>query len=299
MSEGTENRNGRALEKIIVDKLLNLETVKPTERCVIQQLRDEPKISELDLELKSKFEKSAAEIANFLNEKFQINKQEFYLDRLDDNNDSVVDMVLFNKKERVSFSIKHNNDSLKHNRPYSLIENGLDFKKDSTENIEHRDRLTKICNDFRELHPDKKLFTELSLDTKEKLYEEFTKSCLTSLEKHKNNKEAVANWFKFIMGLESQYIKIKVFTKKGNSGIFYEDFRDINSFPNKMQLSVHKGERRGKIAASWNIVVHFNNGYKFNNRLHNKSSRISDRGQISMAFDVKFTEDSVRGINLD
>ena len=87
-------------------------------------------------------------------------------------------------------------------------------------------------------------------------------------------------------------------TKGKSQGVFYEDFRDVSVFPEKMDLSIYKGKRTKTRAASWNIIVDFNNGYKFNNRIHNKSSRISSSGQLSMAFDVKFTNDSIQGKKL-
>ena len=37
------------------------------------------------------------------------------------------------------------------------------------------DQLDKICKGFRKLHPDKKLFKELSFDEKENLYYKFVK----------------------------------------------------------------------------------------------------------------------------
>ena len=298
MSKSTEDDNGRALEKIVVDRILEFKKIKPTQRCLLQQDRDEYRVLRLNPNLKEKFNKSANEIADFLEEKFSLNDANFKLDRVDDLDDSVIDIVLTRDDEKLSFSLKHNNDSLKHNRPYSLIQNGLGFKKHSLEDKEHRDRLDKICKDFRILHPDKKLFRDLSFDAKENLYYKFVNECLISLKKYKNNKEAVANWFNFMMGLESKYIKIKVATKGKSQGVFYEDFRDVSVFPEKMDLSIYKGKRTKTRAASWNIIVDFNNGYKFKNRIHNKSSRISSSGQLSMAFDVKFTDDSIQGKKL-
>lgn len=298
MSKSTEDDNGRALEKIIVDRILVFNNIQPTKRCVIQQNRDISRVLRLEPDLKQKFNKSANEITDFLEEKFSINDSNFKLDRLDDLDDSVIDIVLAGDDEKFSFSIKHNNDKLKHNRPYSLIQNGLGFKKHSLEDKEHRVQLDKICKDFRILHPDKKLFRDLSFDAKENLYYKFANECLISLKKYKNNKEAVANWFKFMMGLESKYIKIKVFTKGKSQGVFYEDFRDLSVLPEKMDLSIYKGKRTKRYAASWNIIVDFKNGYKFNNRIHNKSSRISSSGQLSIAFDVKFTDDSIQGKKL-
>ena len=105
----------------------------------------------------------------------------FVLDRLDDLDDSVIDIVLAGDDEKLSFSIKHNNDKIKHNRPYTLIQNGLGFKKHSLEDKEHRVQLDKICKDFRILHPDKQLFRDLSFDAKENLYYKFVNECLNIL----------------------------------------------------------------------------------------------------------------------
>jgi len=92
-----------------------------------------------------------------------------------------------------------------------------------------------------------------------------------------------------------EYIKIKVMTQTDELKILYEDFTNQRTLPCLIEgIEIYKGERRGANASSWNLVLALDNGYKFNHRIHNGSSKIGQTHQISMKFDVKFHPDTHR-----
>jgi hypothetical protein len=295
--QSNEADTGAALETIITKNLINHHQINPTQRCLLKQKADEASISRIDKKLKEQFANAAIKIAAYIEKKF-IHNNSFEIDRTDDGDESVEDIVLKNQSQRINFSIKHNNDSIKHNRPFSLVTNGLGFERNSSEDSEHRERLIKKCNEFRERFPLAKKFPDLTMDAKEDLYYQLISECKYSLEKYKNNSRAAQNLFSFIMGKD--YIKIKVITPrtKDSFAILYEDFREDATNPKTYKITrVWKGKRKGAKCASWNFEITFDNKYKFTHRIHNGSSRINqkDNSQISMKFDVKFAEDSVRG----
>ena len=295
--ESREADPGAALECIIAQNLIELKHITPTKRCLSKQSRDRAAVDRIDINLKEQFESAAVKIVEFIKDKF-ISDSAYEIDRTEDNDDSVEDIVLQNKDEKINFSIKHNNDSIKHNRPFSLVSNGLGFKKGSLEDIEHRHRLIKKCDELRINFPLASRFSDLPMNTKEDLYFQLVDECRKSLEKYKKDTKAVSNLFNFIMG--KNYLKIKVLTrrKKNNFVILFEDFREDSPQPKSFEItSPWKGQRKGNKCASWNFEVIFDNGYKFTHRIHNASSRINQKNhsQLSVKFDVKFTEDSARG----
>ena len=295
--ESKEADPGAALESIIAKNLINHKQISPTKRCILKQKNDKAAVSRIDKSLKKQFDNAAIKIAKFVKKEL-IKNDSFQIDRTDDQDESVEDIVLKNKSKKINLSIKHNNDSIKHNRPFSLISNGLGFEKNSPEDIDHRERLIKKCNACRKKFPTAQKFPDLTMDAKEDLYYQLIEECRNSLMKYKKNSKAVQNLFNFIMG--NDYIKIKVMTpsNKNSFSILYEDFREDAIKPKSFKITkAWKGKRKGKLSASWNFEIIFDNKYKFTHRIHNASSRINQKhnSQLSMKFDVKFAEDSVRG----
>jgi len=295
--ESKEADNGFALEAIITEKLLSFKSITPTARCKAKQEQDQAAINRIDEVLKQKFEAAGLKIASFISDKYVLD-QNFEIDRADDGDDSVEDIILVNESKRINFSIKHNNDSLRHNRPYSLVQNCLGFDKGSAADLEHRNRLQKVCDDFRNVNPNKKYFRELEIDAKEDLYFNLVKECEITMLKFSENSTVVRNYFNYIMG--NNYIKIKLQTKKKKESLItYEDFTNERSMPNRIEkLKVYRGKRKGSKSASWNLEVYLDNGYIFKQRIHNGDSEIKSKKQIPMKFDVKFSPESIKGSSL-
>ena len=292
-----EGDSGAALETIISQRLIEHKHITPTNRCIRKQKTDEAAINRIDVSLKEQFENAANKIVEFIEEKL-INEEEYEIDRTNDNDESVEDIVLQSKSKKINFSIKHNNDSIKHNRPFSLISNGLGFQKNSVEDIDHRKRLMHVCDQFRKNFPSATKFSDLTMKAKEDLYYQLMNECRNSLLKYNKFPDAVESLFNFIMGKDYIKIKVETFRKKNNFKILYEDFRDEAIKPKSFVVTkTWKGERKGNACASWNFEIVFDNGYKFTHRIHNGSSRISQKynTQLAMKFDVKFAKDSVKG----
>ena len=299
-NQSKEADPGAALEAIVARKLISLELINPTTRCIQKQDQDTAAISRLDPALKQKFEKAGMLIAKLILKRFIVDDS-FCIDRTDDRDDSVEDIVLFNELQRFNFSIKHNNDSIKHNRPFSLISNGMGFGEGTTEDQDHRNRLIKVCDDFRSNNSNVSKFSDLEINTKENLYFELITECKISLDKYSSNPIAAQNLFNFIVGKD--YIKIKVLTNKKDNDIsvIYEDFREGFIQPNGIEkVEIYKGSRKADKAASWNLRVEFDNKYIFTHRIHNGGSAIShkNQSQLNMKFDVKFDSNSKRGSEL-
>ena len=74
----------------------------------------------------------------------------------------------------------------------------MGFGEGTTEDQDHRNRLIKVCDDFRSNNSNVSKFSDLEINTKENLYFELITECKISLDKYSSNPIAAQNLFNFI-----------------------------------------------------------------------------------------------------
>ena len=280
MYTNISDRNGRALEYIVSIQLSKLKGYSLTNRAILLNERDKDKFVSLPTELASSYIKSAEKISNWVGSLFFANDN-VNIDRLEDNPDDPSDLILFSKNSKISISLKHNHEALKHPRPYSFAQ-ACGFAKYSFEDKQHRVRMTLASNNFRNSASGKQLFSQCSPSVIGKLYFDVCKSCEDSLNDWMSSNQGSANkLFDFLVS--NGFYKIIVETRSSVQ-VKVQDYLNISQ-PSSVTTSV-KGNR---------LLLAFNNNWTLNLRIHTAASRISSSpSQLSLKFDAQKEMGSVR-----
>ncbi len=280
MTENVSDRNGRALEYIIAIELEKLRGFTLTSQTRLLNGRDKDKFLSLPSSLKSHYQDAALKISKWAETLFSSNAN-VTVDRLNDNPDDPSDFILLSNNSRVSISLKHNHEALKHPRPYSFAQ-ACGYQKNSPEDISHRNRMNLGSNYFRNASKGKLHFNQCSPSSIEKLYFDVCKSCEDSISTWKTtNKNLASILFDFLVS--SGYYKIIVDTRNGTQ-VKVQNFLNIPQ-PSSLTTSV-KGNR---------LLLEFNNGWAINLRIHTASSKIASApSQLSLKFDAQKEVGAVR-----
>jgi hypothetical protein len=283
MAENNSDRNGRALEFVIVDFLLQkLPHLTVRGNTHADQQRDSLKFSALPYQKQSDFIKSAGNIFLWLVQltKGAINVNPSSIERLTDDaakKGDVTDIRLIVAGNVINLSIKHNHTALKHQRPTATANQCGYFKK-SLEDENYRLAYKKITEDFLQnannLKPNAQNFNELDAIQgkfiENNLYAPICKLVCDFLNLHVAKQSYNAqHFFSFIVGM-TDYHKIVVYADRIE--IFEFAFMPLVNSLSAIQRS-----------ASY-IDVSFSNGWKISMRLHTASSRIKG---VSIKFDTQ------------
>lgn len=281
MAENISDRNGRALEFIIVDilikKIPNIALLRNTN---LDQKRDSVKFNELSDHQKSYFIKSADNVFTWLTGKDDFNLSNVTIERLTDDaakKGDVTDIRIITSGNIINLSIKHNHLALKHQRP-SAIASQCGFIKKSLEDLTYRKAYKKVTDDFLSsanvLRNGAQYFSELIAIQPNfinaQLYSPMCNLVCnflnTNVSQQSNNAQ---DFFNFIRGM-TDYHKIVVDHKK----IEIYEFASVSSV-----TSLTAALRKDSY-----IDVSFSNGWDIAMRLHTASSEIKG---VSLKFDTQ------------
>lgn len=279
MPAAAANDNGRSLEFLITQRLLQLPGCTLSSRASADQLRDKQTIQRINPALKSTLEEAADLIADWIVEdELSGHGNEIKVDRHSDDDDGVADLSIRHRTGLLALSIKHNHDALSHPRPYSLAQ-WLGFAKGSPTDLDHRRRLLRVSDSFRYSSGGALLFSEVP-EQKWTLYKDVCSECVTTLKTIADAGE-VSSLFNRLVGCG--FKKVLVRSDRVSRRLSSVEIIDYSTLTAPTELRSTVDVRTGSIS----VDVVFNNGWKIDMRIHNASSRISTSGQLSLKFDAK------------
>lgn len=277
------NLYGRSLEyltaKKIIDKYPN---IKLSNTTVEMQRRDSKKISQLDKDLLIKMNKSCEKILLWLEKEAGVPDT---LLRFSDNSGKEGDptdiRIKFNVKE-LNISLKHNNYSIKHQRPYSTAQ-WFGYEKGSKEDLELRKKLNilfdKFENKCRHEFPDAEKYQEVET-LKPFLYQGICKivvDFINNVDLKKYNKNY---FFNFVFGDEDIY---KIVAKNGDISVIpnikHEEIKTVKA--NLFHL-----ESKSKNMKNY-LRITFNEKISISLRIKNDTSKLFSR---IVKFDTKLID---------
>ena len=275
----SSNDNGRSLEFFVTAALQEFDACSLTERASRCQIRDAHTSSQIDPRLRKSFLEASRISADWVIREIGAGSGlAFEVDRTDDSDTGVADLIISSKKRKLLVSVKHNHDALSHPRPYSLIE-AIGFRGTKFES-DHRDRMNRISDRFRKNSNNVSTYSAAPT-AKLQLYYDACDECSKSVSSLSRVSNVAEQLFNFLVAPGCK--KLVVRTDSGSkrlSGIDVFDYTKID-VPTSLTASV---ERRPRAAS---LVLGFNNGWVIDMRIHTASSRISTEGQLSLKFDVQ------------
>jgi len=279
------NLYGRSLEyltaKKIIDKYPN---IKLSNATVEMQRRDSKKMSQLDKDLLIEMNKSCEKILLWLEKEAGVPDT---LLRLSDNagkeGDPTDIRIKFNVKE-LNISLKHNNYSIKHQRPYSTAQ-WFGFEKGSKEDLELRKKINilfdKFENKCRQEFPEAETYQEVET-LKPFLYQGICKivvDFINNVDLKKYNKNY---FFNFIFGDEDIY---KIVAKNGDISVIpnikHEEIKTVKA--NLFHLQSKSNNMKNYLR------ITFNEKISISLRIKNDTSKLFSR---IVKFDTKLIDNS-------
>lgn len=273
MAENNSDRNGRALEYILCVELHKLSNFNLTTQAQTLNARDEDKFLSLPNNLQTDYISASQAISNWVNNSFA-NTNNVLVDRLNDSPDDPSDFVITDINKKLSISLKHNHEALKHPRPYSFAQ-ACGYAKGTNQDNHLRSLMMTATNNFRAMINGKKFFNQCHSTEIYKLYKDICLACKQSIDLWKTTDTNLANnLFKFLVS--NGFYKVIVETRSGVN-VRVQDYLNI---PAASDLDTAVVGNR--------LILEFNNGWVLNLRIHNASSRISDApAQLSLKFDAQ------------
>ena len=253
------------------------------------QLNDKKKYLSLSEKEQKYFASQSKKIAKFIESEYFLNADSLVLERVGDGygtKGDPTDIQLKTNEMVLNISLKHNNLSLKHQRPASVYQQ---IKvNDKAGESDYRSRVKQISNDFfrsaKSIDRNIRLFKEVKQADNnlidEELYRLITHEYFQVLSQYAQVREVVQNFFYFLVG-NVNYIQITM----SENLIKIAKFNDIDA-PDSMEFS--------RISDS-TFDLKFNNDFVFNLRLHTASSRIEncENNCCSLKFDTKCSQMSI------
>ena len=275
----SSNDNGRSLEYFITAELQKRTGCSLSQKAAQYQSRDASTVTQISPTLRASFVKAAKTSADWIvNEVGGTSGIAFEVDRANDGDVGVADLIVTSKKQRLLISVKHNHDALSHPRPYSLVE-AVGFGGTAIE-VDHRNRMTKISNRFRKASNDATSYSAVPA-AKLQLYYDVCDECSKSLGDIAQEAKIVEQVFNFLVSPGCMKLVVRTdSTSKALTGIEVFDYTRIVA-PTSLSTRV---DRRSKAAS---LVLDFDNGWRIDMRVHTASSRVSAGGQLSLKFDAQ------------
>ena len=295
---GNSNKNGRALEYVIVEKIYEENKVNCicTNRTKNDNNRDYSKFINLTDDLKSDFVFASEKIYTWLQNKYNLKNNTFEIDRLPDTdgkkNSNPTDISIKLNNQLINLSIKHNHKATKHQRPASAAQH-LGIKKGNELDLDHRLRIKLKCNQFfktiKKINANFEKFKEIKeYDSRlitHHLYRPICDEVVRLYSQSKDDPKCVNNLFRFLVG-DRNFFKLRVKNKKTYL-IDFSNIEDPSSFIIKTIDDSH-------------IEIKFNNNWIFNMRLHTASSRIEgcEKNCCSLKFDTHLSNDPITEVEI-
>ena len=270
------NNNGRSLEYLIVAALAKDQALQLTPRGVSAQSRDKEHAVRLDNKLRDSFSTSAEIISKWALE--LRGKRPATLDRTNDSDDGVADIIISSAGLSINLSIKHNSDSLSHPRPYSFAQK-CGHEKGSKLDLDHRHRMAKISDKFREKAGRATNYVDVP-KAKQVLYVDTCKEIEKTINLAGKHQDVAKVLFDSIMG--SNFQKIIVETDRATKNLKKISVHDYSQIIQAKELRTSIFESQD----SCRVEIEFDNSWSLSLRIHTAASRISSTGQLSLKFDA-------------
>ena len=267
------NANGRSLEQLIVGRLAKERAYQLTQRALDAQNRDSRFLNEIDKNLLISLRQSADKIAAWFGS--EVSDKQIQVDRTNDSDDGVADIILISNNQSLAYSVKHNSDSLSHLRPYSIAQK-LGQPIGSDLDLDHRQRMAVISEKFRKSAGNSRTYMSVP-KAKQELYVD---TCSETQKTLKKTKDASRVLFESLVGTNFKKIIVHTnATTKALRGISIYDYSSVVS-PKTMKTSLLESED------SCRLIVEFDNGWEISLRVHTASTNISSSNQLSLKFDA-------------
>jgi len=275
----SSNDNGRSLEYLITAEVQKRPGCSLTQRASRSQSRDSATVAQINQTLRASFTKAASTSADWIISEIGGEPgMVFEVDRTEDGDAGVADLIISSKQQTLLISVKHNHDALSHPRPYSLVESvgfgGTSFESD------HRDRMANVSGRFRDASNNARTFAAVPA-AKLQLYYDVCDECAKSLANIAKKSQLAEQVFDFLVSPGCRKIVVRTDLKaKSLTGIEVFDYTKIAK-PTSITTRV---DRRPKAAS---LVLDFDNGWCIDLRIHTASSRVATSGQLSLKFDAQ------------
>lgn len=278
-ASSSSNDNGRSLEYLITAELQKRPGCSLTQRASRSQSRDRSTVAQINQTLRASFTKAAKTSADWIiSEIGDKPGMVFEVDRANDGDAGVADLIISSKKQTLLISVKHNHDALSHPRPYSLVE-AVGFEGTSFES-DHRNRMANASSRFRSASNNASTYSAVPA-AKLQLYYDVCDECSKSLAAIAKKNQIAEQVFDFLVSPGCMKLVVRTDSEaKTLTGIEVFDYTKISK-PTSITTRV---DRRPKAAS---LVLDFDNGWRIDLRIHTASGRVSASGQLSLKFDAQ------------
>ncbi|MGI9877012.1 HaeIII family restriction endonuclease [Vibrio chagasii] len=282
------NRNGRALEFALVEAFGSLHAnTNLVGNTFDNQQRDSALFNQLNISMQTYYEKQCKSFAQWvLSNKFADTQSLITIRRLTDQDavaGDVTDIRLISGAQEYNISLKHNHEAVKHQRPGNLFAQlGVDNK---IEEKAYRGEIKSISNDFFERVSvlNTVLFKEVKEIDESIINDFYEDMCHLVADTINSQRVDAQSAFNFLVG-NCNFDKVIVTADT----IKVMEFSDIQ-LPTFIKATKTSYNR---------VKLEFDNGFKFDMRLHTASSKFAIGKTISQKFDTKLIEHSVNYFNL-
>ncbi|ELW9028285.1 HaeIII family restriction endonuclease [Yersinia enterocolitica] len=275
------NDNGRAFEYCLAKYILDnsLDEISIDSETRYQQDRDRNKYETLPIELKNIFDRASRKYFDLLPTTI------CSLRRLSDSegrsgNPADIEITFTENGLRITknISLKSNHNAVKHQRPGALISQLGISNKD--EDISYRAQIKSLESSFISSidrlgfnTTNELLFSDIKLRSDQAILDLYNNFCsLTASIINKFGHACAGNYFHFLVS-KTDFEKLIVYP----NNIVIEEWYKLQT-PTEMIA---------RVLNSSYVIVEFNNGYSFNMRLHNASSRFKKGTSLSLKFDTR------------
>jgi hypothetical protein len=283
------DRNGRALEYIIVEELeqkLPQNQVQLTSRAIQELQKNKQKYLSLSPTSQLIYKRCAARIYVWLEEEFSISSESLTVDLLPDKagrEGDVTDIRILRSLPQINLSVKRNHKALKHQRPASTAQH-CGFPTKTPEDRKFREEYKVITKAFLSIAQDYYYFRDLGEGIKfTHLYCPICDLVAQSISQFCQSSTNANHLFKFLLG-KTDFYKI-IFNERLNE--LYIQF-----FNKSTNVSSVFAESQANY-----VRLEFDRLWKISMRLHTASSRITTNP--SLKFDTQLDDSSlVPGVRL-
>lgn len=288
-NDTASNDNGRALEYLVTHELHSATGWRLTDRAEACQARDISKPEQLEVNLRGSLEQAAVLIAGWIVEQVEIGTFDVVdIDRPGDSAEGVADLLVADPNDLESgllLSLKHNSAAIRHPRPYSLVKAiGLAH---TPYDESHRKRLATVADVFRRAAGGAAIFADAPAHVKRALYVGVCIECKTTLDQLSVRPGFASALFRFLVAPGFWKMIVTTSPRMGAlQNIVVEDWTTVIA-PTSVNTSVEE------TAGSAYLRLRFDNGWSIGLRIHNASSGISSKNQLSLKFDAQRDEGNV------
>lgn len=284
---------GKALEYLVVNQLRSLPgcSLTPDAKKMQRAHQKYPAMvreERLGSQLLEGLEQGASVTVEWMTDELRLETGKFMLHRPADRDDGTADVVIRRGRKSQNISLKHNNHSLKHQRPYRFLN---DVKlSDSTVSPSHEKKIKRLTDDFSKKHSKKTYFSRVERASKD-LEVAVCDATSQTLKRLRVNPRDVEKLFRYLIGHGStrgDYLDylVVVKTKGGKTqegrlaGTYLYAYEAV---PMPKQMKV-RTEVRGK---NNYVVIDFDNGWVVSMRIHRDDNKIPKSGKHRLKFDCK------------